>query len=898
MIKKHTLKFILLLSLVFQSVLVFGQSGAIKGQIMDKESQSPLPFADIILEGTTLGAMTDIDGQFIITGVPAGKYRVSGSSLSYETQTLENVTVNAGETSQIRMALSLQDNILETVGIVVQANRETEAVLLLDRKKAILSQQSIGAVELSRKGIGDAQAAVSSVSGIAKQEGVKNIFVRGLGDRYNTTLLNGLPVPSEDPEYKNIDLSIFETDIIQNISVDKVFSAQNTGDAGGAIIDISSKELIGRSSLGLDLSSGFNSNTIGKTFYKPDGANYFGFARAGRPTAGQFDFANSLDPSSPAILWDQNYRLSGGKRFYLGDNPLSFFVVAGHSTENLFTEETVRNTISNGTIYQDQIGKKYGNNTHQLILAHINYDLNRAHSVAYNFMMLHSTDQYVGDYLGRNSERFQDAFDDRGFIRRQQINDNLLFVHQLLSRWKLNENLTLTADFSINTIKGLEPDRRENYLSQKENGSFGLTGSNRQKRFFSELKEQDYTTKFELSYGLQDALESGNSNISFGYQARLSNNDFESVEYNLSPIPGSVSLEDIKLDELYNPTNFKNDVFSVTESNPNRYEVAKNNHSVFAQGNYQVTKAWSVNMGFRTDFVDLQVKYDVPGQTGQNSIKSPYYLPSFNLKYELNEKNSFRLGASKTYTLPQSKEISPFQYVNISFASEGNPNLIPSDNYNFDLKWDNYWSASELFSATLFYKRIKNPIGRVDKGNSAGLLTYENISDAADVMGIEVELQKNIFNRKSLETKTEDKLTLGTNASYILTSTDLKLTNTPTRNSGLEGASPFLLNVDATFHHSRADKSLATSLVFNYFSDRIYTIGTIGYKDIMEEGVASLNWVANYQFSKKWGLRLKVENLLDSPVELTRKISRSNEKITLNKFNKGINFSFGLSLKI
>src|SRR5699024_4980742 len=152
-----------------------------------------------------------------------------------------------------------------------------------------------------------------------------------------------------------------------------------------------------------------------------------------------------------------------------------------------------------------------------------------------------------------------------GFIRRQQINDNLLFVHQLLSKWKLSDKFNLNADFSINTIKGLEPDRRENYLSQKESGSFGLTGSNRQKRFFSELKEQDYNMKFELSYALKDAFKSGNSNISFGYQGRLSNSDFESIEYNLSQIPGSISLEDIKLDELYNPINFKNDLFSMTE---------------------------------------------------------------------------------------------------------------------------------------------------------------------------------------------------------------------------------------------------------------------------------------------------------------------------------------------
>src|SRR5699024_746113 len=150
---------------------------------------------------------------------------------------------------------------LETVSLVSEANRETESVLLLDQKEAITAMQSIGARELSRKGVGDAQMAVSKVSGISKQEGVKNVFVRGLGDRYNATLLNGMPIPSEDPEYKNISLEFFGSDIIQNIRVSKVFSGSNGGDVAGAIIDITSKELIGNQAFDVEASLGVNSET-------------------------------------------------------------------------------------------------------------------------------------------------------------------------------------------------------------------------------------------------------------------------------------------------------------------------------------------------------------------------------------------------------------------------------------------------------------------------------------------------------------------------------------------------------------------------------------------------------------------------------------------------------------
>ncbi len=155
----------------------------------------------------------------------------------------------------------------------------------MNKKKALIVTQTVGARELSRKGISDARDAVAQVSGISKQEGVKNVFVRGLGDRYNATLLNGFPpIPSEDPEYKNIALEFFGTDIIQNIGVNKVFSASNAGDVGGAVIDISSKELTEESALAVDLSAGVNVMAINADFIRQDGSNYFGIANTDQPS--------------------------------------------------------------------------------------------------------------------------------------------------------------------------------------------------------------------------------------------------------------------------------------------------------------------------------------------------------------------------------------------------------------------------------------------------------------------------------------------------------------------------------------------------------------------------------------------------------------------------------------
>lgn len=873
------------------------QTGTIKGYVFDSKTKEALSGATISIESITVTVISDSDGRFTIHGIPAATYQLSATYTSYE-KLIRGIDVIPGNTTTIEVALAAESVLLNTVEIVARPNREMENILLNEQRKSHIAVQVTGAQELSRKGAGDAEEALSKVSGISRQEGIKNVSVRGLGDRYNATLLNGMPVPSEDPEYKNVSLSFFGANIIQAIEVKKVFSAKNNGDAGGAVINISSKELLNNQSLSLEISEGLNSNTYGKTFLHPDGANFFGFANARQPTPGKFDFSNNLDPSQVQIPLNQSFRLSGGRRINIGENPLSMYVVATHVIKYSHIGETVRNMTTTGAIYQDQTGNKYSEKTNQLGLVNLNYKMRKGHSIAYNFMMLHANDQYVGEYVGKHTEKHQDGDQDMGYLRRQQINDNLLFTHQLLSKWTLTDRLSLVADGSFNSIEGLEPDRRENYLSKKTDGTYGLTGSNRQKRFFSELHEQDYNAKLVLHYKLKDAYNRNNSGITFGYNSRLSNNNFEAKEYNFSAIHGAYSIAHIALDELYNAANYGKGTFSIAEGPANSYNVNRNIQSLFAEVVFQLSSALTGSIGLRFDDVHVAVAYDVPGRADNNKIVQTNYLPDFHLKYDLNDQQVLRLSASKTYTLPQSKEISPYQYVDIGFASEGNPNLRPSDNYNFDIKWECYPRSSELLSVGAFYKRIINPIGRVDKGNSAGLLTYDNISKSAAVMGVEVEVRKNIFSIADAKAKNTHKLSVGINASFLDAALILSVLNTPERKSGLEGATPFILNTDVSYYYSGVENSITTTLVFNYSSNRIYTNGTLGYQDIIEEGIPTLDWVSSFKFNKNISLKLKAANLLNPDFILTRKSNINNKKVILNQYKKGIDLSLGISIDL
>ena len=893
----HKFLSLTILLLTFSGVIL-AQNGTIKGSIVDSKTNEPLIGASVLIEGTTNGAAADLDGNFAIHNVAEGTYTLVVSYVSYASVTKKGVSVVKNKETIVDFLMSSDDINLDEVEVVARANRESENILLIEQRKALLATQAVGARELSRKGIGDAQAAVAQVSGISKQEGVKNVFVRGLGDRYNATLLNGFPIPSEDPEYKNIALEFFGTDIIQNIGVNKVFSASNVGDAGGAVIDIASKELIEESALAVDLSAGINATALNIDFLRQEGSDYFGFADANQPTQNQHNFPNSLDPKKVSFPLNHSYGISGGKLFRVGENrnPFSFFAVASHGTNYSYSKEIVRNSTSAGTVFQDQQGDKYSQTTNQLVLANAHYGIKRRHNINYNFMLVHVNDQYVGEYNGLQAEAFQSSPNSSGIIRRQQTNDNLLIVNQLISDWKLSSIIKLNLGVTYNTVKGLEPDRRENYFTHLEGTQYSLTRSNRNKRFFSDLKNNDVNVKVALSLKLKDRFNTENSSLQVGYAGRFVNDEFKAVEYNYSPLGmPDFTMENLSLDKLYEE-NLNKGLLKMEMGETNSYKVVKNIHSGFAEISYQLAENLAGNAGLRMDVVDLTVNHDVThAAPGSESIKKNYFLPSLNMKYDINDKNSLRLGIGKTYTLPQSKEISPYQYVSISFASQGNPNINPSDNYNVDLKWDYYITNNELLSVTAFYKHIQNPIGRVDQGNSAGLLTYDNIGKSATVSGIELEFRKNIINRFNTQFEKSNRLSFGLNASYIYTDLMLDILNTEPRKTKLEGASPFLLNVDLSYNFKKNDKDFITSLVFNYFSDRVHTVGTKGFRDIIEEGVPTLDFVSSYGFNKNFSVNFKAANLFNAAYRLSRESTVSDEKIVLNEFKKGQNISLGVS---
>ena len=889
-------------------ISVHAQTGSIQGAIKDATNGEELIGAIVKVQGIGLGAPSDASGNFRIDNVKEGTYTLEVNSLSYKPKILTSISVSAGKTTTVNVDMEQNTSQLAEVTITAKGNRETEQILLLDQKKAVIATQAIGAQELSRKGVSDAEGAVAKISGISKQAGVKNVFVRGLGDRYNTTTLNGFAIPSEDPQFKNISLDFFTSDMIKSVDVNKVFSSSMHGDVGGALININSKALVDDNAFQIGISTGINSQVPGSDFHLPDGINKFGYATASQGPKSQngeefvtdHSFNTSLDPAKKNPLLNGGISFSGGKKFL---DKHRFFVMGSMDNKYHYQEGVSRLITATNpeNPFKDFNYQQSTRSASHMLGGNLEFNLNNS-QLNFNSLYLHTATAAAYSFYGRETEKFQTAedFNSEGHTRRLQINDNSVFINQLIWNGELSDRIKYNVGAAVNHVIGQEPDRRILMFPSIGNGMVKLgIGEGRNQRFNSNITETAVIPKASLQYALSADPEKL-SYIEVGYDGKVSSKDFSAPTYNLiwneaqGPLP-TFRLDDIRLDPYFNQASLDNGNFKMEHFN-DTYDVEWNNHGAYADLVHKVGDKLTLNAGVRADDINMKINYSVNRRAneGSNKIDELFLSPSFNAKYELDDKNHIRTGISRTYTLPQDKEVSPFNYQGIFGTESGNPNLKPSTNYNFDLKWDYYPSASEQVSVNAFYKHILNPIARVDQGNSAGLATYDNISDHAVAAGIEVEVRKSLINLAE-----KHRLNAGLNASYIHTNINLPDFFVQNTSSTLEGATPYILNADLTYNLV-TDKNVdvTSALVLNYLSDKVHTIGTRGYNNLIEKSITTLDFVTAVGLNEHLKLNLKAKNLLNPAYKLTREGAGSDsnaQSIIIGSYKSGVQFDFGVN---
>lgn len=909
------MKYILLIFTLFVGLQMSAQetTGSVVGKLTDKElNNEPLAFANVLIKGTTMGTTSDFDGLYEISGIEPGTYTVVFSYLGYETIEIPNVEILADKVTNIDVPMSASTGLaLDEVVVTTVARKDSEAALLLDQKRAVEIKTSIGAQELARKGVGDVATAVSKVTGVSKQEGSGNVFVRGLGDRYNVTTLNGLPLPSNDPSRKNIDLGIFGTSIVQSIGIDKTYSTRNYGDFAGANIDIISKDYNGSGFLEVGIQSGINTIAAGEDFYLNEGPNYSGFYNTNSPEfpLSNYNFDTSWDREDGGSPTNIGASLRGGDSFNLGeDTRINFFATGSFSNNFQFREGINNGGVNIGTALPnseyDYVSYRYTTNTTAMGNVGIKH---KQHRLKYNFLFLNTSSQRQDEFEGI-IDREDDAPEGGGFIQRATFTRNTLFVHQLLGEHNFSEKFDVNWGAAYNFLANRVPDRRQNTVLPDNNNdpdgpkSFRLvSAASSNHRFFQDLDEEEISANLAFTYKFKENDdEDFDGKITFGYSGRLKDVEFEAEQFNFqillrdsnnNPIDQPI-VDPRNIDAYFNQENLTNGLYQIRTFRgplsfpgalqPQFYNGSQDIHAGYLNLEYKFSDKFTLLAGIRGEQINQSINWNTVIQgEGSNELDNFEVLPSVSFKYSLNDKQNLRLAASKTYTLPQFKERAPFLFQEeVNQDSFGNPNLQSSTNYNFDLRWELFPSSSEVVSLTAFGRFIQDPINQITVASAANDISWANTGDNATAIGAELEVRKELF---SFEKETADNiltenLTVGANFSYLNTNQKIDpdkiaeettFTVRPTyTETNLSGASDFIVNADVSYYTEfKEDSNLQATMAFNYFSERVFALGSEGRGNLIDRGVPTLDFITKYQINNHLSLGLNAKNILNPTVE-------------------------------
>lgn len=936
------------ISLLFFTALTFGQAaGSIAGKLIDKEyNDEPLAFANVLIKGTTTGTTSDMDGLYIFENLDPGTYTLIYSFVGYETQEVEAEVV-AGKVTEINITMGASAASLSEVVITTTTRKESEAALLLDQKKATEIKQSIGADELSRKGVSDAAGAVAKISGVSKQEGSSNVYVRGLGDRYLNTTFNNLALPSNDVNKKNIDLNIFSSDVIENVSISKAYSSRFYGDFSAGNVDISSKDYKGDGFFEVYAGSSINTNAIDKNFRKSEGTSYFGYYNRYDNNPFAVILSHGFDPVDAASPIAIDFGGSFGKSFdFENGSRLSFYATGSFNNDFEYRRgSNIDYTNVEKKAFDDS--EEYEYSTKTTAMGAVNYKIDNYHSIKFNSLFINNSSDNVGyfgiDGTGRNRDAIANT--DSGFYQMNvQFNQNLIYVNQLLGRHNFDK---LDVDWAVgyNVVNAHEPDRKrislENYdtLFDNDPNTNPIFYSNvdfDNQRYFQNIEDEEWNGAVNFSYEFSEAIK-----LNTGYNGRSKKRNFDNIRYGYDIVNTGTQISDVdnfnsffSLDNLDVNSN-GNGLYRIKVINTipglgntnlpgmdeNTYQGNLDIYAGYANAEINAGEKLLLVPGVRFEAIDQSIGYDVInlGNLGNNSVEAneTIFLPSLSIKYALNEDQNIRFSASQTISLPEFKEVAPFVYESISQRIGGNPDLLgrSSDDinytnvkdvsyskiFNLDLKYEWFFSPSEIFSIGAFYKRIKDPVNQVVAFDATGTQRFFRTGDQAQIVGVEAEIRKDII-------KVEDNkavLSAGLNATYMHTEQDLYNSIIGTysvsfRNDKeeLQGASPFLINADVSYSPQFGGSYEPTAnLVFSYFADRIDALGSGQLGNVIEKGIPTLDFIWKNKLSDNFEINIAARNLLNPSIQYIRENTSDGDVFVTSPNGKGVtNYKRGMDL--
>lgn len=940
---------------VFTTFLSFGQTGAVTGTIMDGEFTEPMAFANILIKDTTTGTTSDFDGKYSLDLDP-GTYTLVFSFVGYTSQEITDVVVTAGQETIVD--ITLYTNQLDTVVITTSVKRNTESAVLNFQKKSVTLLDGLSAQSIKKTGAGDLASAVKSVPGVSVQGG-KYVYVRGLGDRYSKSILNGVDIPGLDPDRNTIQMDVFPTNILDNIIVIKSASAEFPADFTGGVVDIVTKDFptSGEYSIAIGAAYNpdmhFNNNYLA---YEGSTTDFLGYDNGFRkrpihryqPIPGTFEdkqllntltsrFESQLKADQERSNMDFDFGFTAGNQYDVGDNKLGYQVAMSYKNNTTFYENRIDNQYSkrNGApdVYEldarrTSVGSEGINNVLLSGLAGVTFKTELS-KFKVNLLHIQNGESSAGFF----DQQIAQAGEGSGF--ETVVKDGLLYTERSISnlmfsgshKLGLDSNWDFDWKFSPTLSKVNDKDHRITPLEVTDDGSYVISPSTASNplRLWRHLQEENWV--YKMDFKKKYDLFKRSAQLRFGSAYTFKYRDFSIDQWLFSStdlvVPNGNTNLLLTDENIWSPgTDSGTFLAFENEFQPvNSYEGEQNIYALYLSNEFNISEKLKTVLGLRTEkYVQYYTGQNQNRETliGEKIVDEFDWFPSANLIYAVNEDSNVRASFSRTTARPSFKEASIAQIFdpisNLTFignafgilASDGsviyNP-VKPSYMTNFDLRYEIFRDRGQMIAVSGFYKDFKDPIEIVFFPGTAEQQTAANLGNAK-VFGGEVELRQDLgFLSEGLQD-----LRFTTNASII--SSKLEMSDaefirrqlaarngeTIDKERDLQGQSPFLIN--AGLDYNNEDKGLRAGLFYNVQGKTLEVVGTGIIPDVYTKPFNSLNFTFNKTFGekKRSSIDFKVSNILGSKRESSYQSFRAQDQIFKLR-DPGTEFSIGYSYK-
>ncbi len=802
----------------------------------------------------------------------------------------------------------------ELSGVEVEGSyTEGGQELYTDERRATAAvTEAVSAEQIARTGDSDAASTLKRVTGLSVVDG-RYVFVRGLGDRYSSVLLNGAQIPSPDPTRRVVPLDLFPTELLEGVVIQKSYGADLPGEFGGGTVQLRTRGVPAGFVAKLGFGLGYDS---GATFddglgYDGGSGDWTGFDDGARemPDALAQAIADGtiLRPASPTnptgftpsqlegfgeALAAQGYAVGArdlkpnssfsgaiGNSFNLGKIPVGVLgaVRYANTLDHVDEERNSYAVLGDGSLVQAS-GLDVARTTENTELSSflsIGADLSDNHRLKNTTMLLRSTEDEA-----RVAEGYTEDPEDVSRFYNLEWIENELLATQFAGehRFPGARDLSLNWQYTLAQASRESPNTR-GYRYDRNNSTEQFQFSRRSdsnSTVYSDLVDdsQDFSFAFKLPLMLNDEtyldLSAGG-----GLLRRERESDIRRFEFgSVGPLANDpLVIGGATPDQIFTPGNIGSDGFQLREitRGTDNYTAEQDLDALFVTADLNWKSAYRFTLGLRHESNDQEVSTFALGATSGAPtiarISTSDLLPSAAFTWLYSDAAQWRLSYSETVSRPDFRELSPAPYTDplLDLETIGNPDLKPTAIQHLDLRWEYYFSYSESFSAALFLKDFSDPIEKIQVPGTGSLLSLANAESASN-RGVELDYFR------GLEFLGERWTNFYTAANYAWIDSEIDLggVNDIQTNDArpMQGQSPFVANLQLGYR--TPDNSLEATLLYNVFGKRISQVGVFGAPDIYEQDFHSLDFNLRKQFDPEWTLKLRLRNLLDPKVEFTQ----------------------------